>query len=258
MPRHHSPETIYHAMSRGVERRVIFTNDGDYHAFIEHVAAACKADSASLFAHCLMPNHFHLLIAVNQTPLAVTMQKALTRYALRFNRKQQRVGHLFQSRYTSLPCLDLGYLLQLFCYIPMNPVRAKLVARPGQWRWSSHMEFVEGPARHLSLERLEAVAGMTAAELRELYLQRIDVSGDSAPGTKQTLAEIVARAAETAGIPVNELRNGKRGNLYTQARCNAVRWASEAGYSDVELAAALGCVKSAISQLRRRFRQLGA
>ena len=96
-----------------------------------------------------MSNHFHLLLEVQQASTARVLQSLLTGYARRFNRTHHHRGHLFQGRYKAIVCDRDSYLLALVRYIHLNPVRAKMVKRPGEWQWSGHREYLGKDKRGL-------------------------------------------------------------------------------------------------------------
>ena len=79
------------------------------------------------FAWSLIPDHFHLLFKTGSVPLSTLMRRLLTGYAISFNRRHHRCGHLFPNRYKSILCQEDSYLLELTRYIHLNPLRAKLV-----------------------------------------------------------------------------------------------------------------------------------
>lgn len=81
----------------------------------------------SCYAWALIPNHFHLLLKTGQAPVATVMRRLLTGYAIYYNKRHSRCGHLFQNRYKSILCQEDAYLLELVRYIHLNPIRAKLV-----------------------------------------------------------------------------------------------------------------------------------
>jgi putative transposase len=89
-----------------------------------------------------MPNHVHLLVEAGQVPLAKFMQGVQQTYTLYFNRKQNLVGHLFQAHHKAILCDRDSYLFELVRYLHLNPVRAKLVDDPAQYRWSSHRTYL--------------------------------------------------------------------------------------------------------------------
>ena len=93
------------------------------------------------YAWTLIPNHFHLLLRIGQTPLSTVMRRLMTGYAVTFNIRHRRSGHLFQNRYKSVVCEEDPYLLELIRYIHLNPLRAKLVEdlkALDKYPWTGH------------------------------------------------------------------------------------------------------------------------
>lgn len=131
------PNTIYHVINRGNKKSVIFYDNKDYYVFLKYLKEVQKEKSFLLYSYCLMPNHFHLLIETLQTPLSQIMQKLLTLYAIYFNARYKQTGHVFQNRYKSKICEKENYLFKLVHYIHLNPVKAKLVNYPEDYKWSS-------------------------------------------------------------------------------------------------------------------------
>jgi REP element-mobilizing transposase RayT len=95
-----------------------------------------------LYAYVLMTNHVHLLIERQPDPLSGLMQRVLTGYAQYWNRAARKVGHVFQGRYQAILCQKDAYLSELVRYIHLNPVRAKMVRRAEDYRWSSHRVYL--------------------------------------------------------------------------------------------------------------------
>ncbi|MFH0783284.1 MAG: transposase [Pseudomonadota bacterium] len=130
MPRQSRIDTtgaLHHIIARGIERRLIFDDDQDRHDFIRNLGFILEQTKTTCYAWSLLPNHFHLLLKTGQAPIATVMRRLLTGHAVRFNRRHQRYGHLFQNRYKSILCQEDSYLLELVRYIHLNPLRAKLV-----------------------------------------------------------------------------------------------------------------------------------
>jgi REP element-mobilizing transposase RayT len=119
---------LHHIICRGIERRKIFYDDSDRDGILERLSAILGESRTACYAWALMPNHFHLLLKTGQTPMATLMRRLLTGYAVSFNRRHRRSGHLFQNRYKSILCQEDAYLLELVRYIHLNPLRAKIVA----------------------------------------------------------------------------------------------------------------------------------
>lgn len=122
-----SPGALHHIICRGVDRSPIFQDDIDRNDFVGRLAALCTETSTKCLAWALIPNHFHLLLQTGTIPVATIMRRLLTGYAVKFNRRHGRHGHLFQNRYKSILCQEELYLLELVRYIHLNPLRAGLV-----------------------------------------------------------------------------------------------------------------------------------
>ncbi len=117
----------YHITCRGIERKAIFIDEGDYRYFMRTLCRVVAEEVDALYAFCLMPNHVHLLIKP-RTALATCMRRLLTSYAVYFNKRYKRAGHLFQNRYASALVQSGPYFLELIRYIHLNPVRAGVVS----------------------------------------------------------------------------------------------------------------------------------
>ncbi len=141
-PRIHFPGALYHVITRGNRKQVIFLDEKDFKQFLTYLLNCKNRFSFRLYAYALMQNHLHLLIEVGEVPLSRTMQTLLFAYASYFNRRYGEVGHLFQGRYKAILCDKDAYLKELVRYIHLNPVRAGLVKRPEDYEWGSHLSYL--------------------------------------------------------------------------------------------------------------------
>ncbi|MBW1726801.1 MAG: transposase [Deltaproteobacteria bacterium] len=119
---------LHHIICRGIERKEIFKDDIDRNNFVDRLGSILAETKTPCFAWALIPNHFHLLLRTANVPIATIMRRLLTGYAVSFNRRHRRHGHLFQNRYKSILCQEDLYLMELVRYIHLNPLRAKLVS----------------------------------------------------------------------------------------------------------------------------------
>ena len=122
-----APGAIHHVIVRGIERCTIFRDDTDRFDFLERIGGIVGETNTSCYAWSLMSNHFHFLLKTGSAPIATVMRRLLTGYAVGFNRKHRRSGHLFQNRYKSILCQEDAYLKELVRYIHLNPLRAGIV-----------------------------------------------------------------------------------------------------------------------------------
>ncbi|MDF1593667.1 MAG: transposase [Desulfobacterales bacterium] len=123
-----APGAIHHIVVRGIDRKPIFQDDADRDQFLERFGNILTDGAAWCFAWALMPNHFHLLLKTGNVPISTLMRRLLTGYAIYFNHKHRRAGHLFQNRYKSILCQEDAYLLELVRYIHLNPLRAMIAS----------------------------------------------------------------------------------------------------------------------------------
>jgi len=123
-----APGALHHIICRGIERRRIFEDDEDRDNFINRLGGILSETKTPCYAWALIPNHFHILTRTGGAPLSTIMRRLLTGYAVSFNRRHHRSGHLFQNRYKSILCQEDTYLLELVRYIHLNPLRSGLVS----------------------------------------------------------------------------------------------------------------------------------
>lgn len=145
-PRLDAAGTVTHVIARGNERRPLFRDDADRERYLDLLGEACSKHAARVLAYCLMPNHVHLAIQTGSVPVSRVVHDVHSRYALYFNRRHERSGHLFQGRFQGLLVEKDAYLLEVVRYIHRNPVKARLATRPEGFAWSSHRAYLGGPA----------------------------------------------------------------------------------------------------------------
>lgn len=136
---------IYHIMMRGINRQNIFHDNDDYGRFLDTLFRFKTKCGYKIYAYCLMKNHIHLLLHVEQEPLEKTMRRICASYVRWYNTKYQRVGYLFQDRFKSEVVEDESYFLTVFRYIHQNPLKAGYVNKIDEYPWSSWHEYHKTP-----------------------------------------------------------------------------------------------------------------
>ena len=196
------PDLPHHVTQRGNGGARTFFGDDDYALYRELLATSCRAAEVEIWAWCLMPNHVHLILVPSE---ADGLRRALApvhrRYAGIIHARRKRTGHFWQGRFGCV-AMDEEYLSAALRYVSLNPVRARLVDRARDWRWSSVRAHLGG--------RDDGVT--TLAPVHERYPDFANFLSE------ETDAEIIERlrSAETIGRPLcnrNSLTcwNGKRG-----------------------------------------------
>jgi REP element-mobilizing transposase RayT len=238
-PRIYYPGAIYHVMARGVDGRNIFVDDHDRAAFLDGMRIIAREASAEIIAYCLMGNHFHLAVKVGAVPLSAFMQRLLTAYCMRFNRRHNRTGHLFQARYRALLCLDDDYLARLIRYIHLNPVRAGFVSSPGDWHWSS---FKPAQADADGYSDFDPWANSVS---RDIDMSRSPIAG------KVDLEVIGSAVASRSGLDPDALRSDSRHRTVVAAKRLFVGEAFRVGYTLKSVAKWLNTSRSSVSRYAR-------
>lgn len=173
-----APGAVHHVIVRGIERRKIFKDDLDRQWFLGRLGAILIDTNTPCYAWALIPNHFHLLLRTGSMPIATVMRRLLTGYAVYFNRRYRRSGHLFQNRYKSILCQEDAYLLELVRYIHLNPLRAKLAPNFDalqSFSFSGHSALSGKVARSWQdTDFILGLFGATVKKARLEYLRYVD------------------------------------------------------------------------------------
>ncbi|WP_420489056.1 REP-associated tyrosine transposase [Neobacillus vireti] len=128
---------IYHIMLRGANRQEIFHDDEDCSRFLDLLHKYKLQTNVKIYGWCLMSNHVHLLLREGNEEISTTMKRIGVSFVLYYNGKYGTSGHLFQDRFRSENVENLRYLLTVVRYIHQNPLKAGIVKRVDEWRWSS-------------------------------------------------------------------------------------------------------------------------
>jgi REP element-mobilizing transposase RayT len=136
------PDSLWHVTVRGNARQNIFRDDSDRQFFLELLGACVKRFAWILTACVLMSNHFHLVVQLTCETLSRGMHWLNASYSQTFNRRHDRVGHLFQGRFNAFLIEKEAYSLEVLHYVVLNPVRARIVTRPEDYIWSSHRAVI--------------------------------------------------------------------------------------------------------------------
>lgn len=132
----------YHVMNRGIDRMRIFSTDEHRQIFLKLLMEASLLFQIEIHSYCLMDNHYHLLLRTPHPNLGKAMRHLIGLYTLRYNRSINRDGPLFRGRYKAILIEASDYLLKVSRYIHLNPMEAKIVENPENFKWSSYNDYV--------------------------------------------------------------------------------------------------------------------
>ena len=264
------PGAPYHLTSRGDRREVIVRDEAARACLLEVLGQALERFDASCFAYCLMGNHYHFVVQTRRANLSRLMRHVNGVYTQRHNRHHGQVGHLFQGRFKAIVVDRDAYFLEVCRYVDLNPVRAKLVRRPQDWRWSSyraHVGLEPGPA-WLESGQLYRQLAATDSAARRRYAQFVSagknvrlwdeaLSGQIYLGDERFASKVrgkTAAASDSAEIPRAQRRACRKPiEEYLAARarrdCGIVRAYFEGGHTQTAIAKTVGLSVSRVSKL---------
>lgn len=138
------PGAMYHVTARGNHRSDIFKEEIDFEFYLKCMEEALSyyKDCYRIISYCLMTNHVHIQIEAKEKPISFYIGRINNFYAKNFNKKYNFTGHLFQSRYNAEIIKNDEYVLEVSRYIHLNPVRAKMVDKPEEYKWSSYNTYL--------------------------------------------------------------------------------------------------------------------
>ena len=201
------PNILQHVIVRGIEKREIFTDDEDRRRFVKRLSNLLVSTDTDCFAWALLSNHLHLLLRPRKTTLGNFMKRLLTGYAVSFNLRHKRLGHLFQNRYKSIVCEEESYLLELVRYIHLNPLRAGIVSSLEElalYPWSGHAvllgnmdlpgqttaevlsRFSKSPKRAREIYRMFIADGVATEQKADLVGAGMEVRRDNSEGVRDS------------------------------------------------------------------------
>lgn len=247
--RFHQSLTLYHVMLRGNDGQPIFFEEEDKERLSYLIGEGVGRFGHLIHAFCFMNNHIHLAVQVQEVPLSHIMQNIAFRYCQYINKKYERIGHLFQGRYKAIIIDGEGYFKELVRYIHLNPVRAQLVDRPEQYRWSGHNAYIqqdqyswlttqvvlkrfgdtisEAIDRYLNFiqlgigveSKIDFKSGLTKGivgneEFADQFYEKAPIS----PKLEIDLPELVLLISNYCSIPIEVLRGNSRKHKENQAR----------------------------------------
>ncbi|MFB0527135.1 MAG: transposase [bacterium] len=188
---------VYHVLNRGNGGRGIFNKDQDYRAFADLIKEAKARYAIKIFAYCLMPNHFHMVVApIRAEELSKGMQWLMTSHVRRYHQHYGTSGHIWQGRFKSFIIQQDNHLLTVLRYVEGNPVRAGVVNSAKDWLWSSHGETISEKSRllldEIPIELPEDWNGYVDEPLTENELEKLhqSVNRQSPYGTSAWQIEV--------------------------------------------------------------------
>ena len=274
------PGAIYHVTSRGNAQQSIFDNKADRYHFLSILEQACKRHQWSVFAYCLMDNHYHLLIETREASLSKGMRHLNGVYTQWYNntRKEKRFGHLFQGRFKAILVDKDSYLLELCRYVVLNPVRAKMVNHSMDYPWSSYRATVgyyeagewldtDWTLSHFGRQKKRAIEKYSEFIEEGAYNESPlnDLQGQLALGSDKFVTKVFSKLPKESQKDLSEIPKKQRRKVYALSSYFKGKERTEGiynayysgGYSQREIGEYLGHHYSTISRWLKRYEEQG-
>ena len=244
---------FHHIVNRGVARDNVYRSNEDKEKYLEILCKACRIYRVNIHDYCLMDNHYHLLIETTNQNLSLFMRQINSNYAIYFNKKYKRTGHLWQGRYKSWYIVEEQYLYELFRYIEHNPIEAKITNKIGEYPFTllatilnSNLEMIPC-AEHSKIKQEIEYEGIR--EHLEMAL------------SKQELKELETRQKKKIVQKEHKYGYDKTKTLQEhfvnykskEERNQAIIEALDDGYGQAEVGRYLDITASAIAKVRKKF-----
>lgn len=204
---------VYHITSRGNARNKIFEDDKDRETFLGVLGSVVKRFNWLCHAYCLMDNHYHLLMETPEGNISKGMRQLNGVYTQAYNRRHEKVGHIFQGRYKAILVEKESHLLELCRYVVLNPVRAKIAKRPEDWKWSSYLGTagIKKASEHLTVDWILGRFGSSRKKAERLYKEFVlagikkespwgELQGQILLGRENFIEKIKALLAKGEGV----------------------------------------------------------
>ncbi len=236
MPRRDAPGVLHHVMLRGVGQCDIFRDDIDRANFLDRLRIVLRDCDLALLAFAFMSNHVHLVLRTGSIPLARAMARIDTGHALYFNRRHQRVGHLFQNRYKAAQIEDDAHLRNAIRYVHANPLEARLVgslAALEVFPWTGHAilagacqsDFLDVRAALAPFGDSLASARLALREFMREWMAPLPLAPEPSPAAlrlPQLEVELTQVAIEF-GVNPRDIAAGSRRREVSRARAELAR-----------------------------------
>ena len=244
----------YHIVNRGVEQRVVFETKEDYEHFEALMCLHAKSFGITIHNYCLMSNHYHLLIELTRPNLSKFMRQLNMNYAIYFNKKYQRVGHLWQGRFKSWYVTDEAYLFTLMRYIEQNPLKAGMVKDIAHYPYSSYHHFIDENTLPECLK--EAWIALNYKEDKEAIEAFLTQPVDMTQLQELKKASSLVEAPYIDNKPdIQKLQRMFENITDKKERNTQILKAIEQGYSQHMIAKVLGITQQAVSGAMKRYRK---
>ncbi len=243
----------HHIYNRGVERRIVFAEPKDKDKFLEIVCEVSEHYDFIIHGYVIMDNHYHLLLENKRENLSAGMRQINSAYAQYFNKKQKRIGHLWQDRFKSWYIFDETYLFTLFKYLELNPIEANITKRVGEFRYTLVHDILKNKLRVCMSDSFILQWFDSTSEL----LKSLDIK--MAEEEFEKIEQFQKEATAYKREPKKIMQKLKLKDYFTKdlSKCQRdaqIQKATKDGFTQSEVAKFLGLSSSGISRILKKLK----
>jgi len=245
----------HHVINRGVDRGDVYRSDEDKEKFLSILCKACHDYKVNVHDYCLMDNHYHLLVETTSDNLSLFMRQLNSNYAIYFNKRHHRTGHLWQGRYQSWYIIDQAYLYSLFRYIEHNPIEAKISSEVGEYPYTLLATLLT-PAQQIipCAKHSRLLAEYDNEGMHELLGRALSTEEAAALHEEQKRKVIIEeheyRQERATPLKIHFKQSGT-----LEERNQSIMTALADGYKQAEIARYLGLSPTAIAKVKVKMRE---
>lgn len=264
---------IYHVISRGNNKEYIFNESIDKGYFIKQIKETIGGMGYRVFGFVLMSNHYHMIVQIFDKKLQEIMHQINSKYSKYFNKKYERVGHVFQGRYNAIPVQDERYLIDLLRYVHQNPVKAQICQRADEYEWSSDIFYRRNMNGFICidvvLDILDKDRKAAIKKYGELMMQETDEDYENIKAIGDEAYQIMCMSRKKndvrkrldeilieTGIKMEDyylVKAGSRRRALTKYKLAYIRAALDLNYTYKEIGENINTSESAIKDLIARY-----
>ncbi len=242
----------YHIVNRGVDKRIVYKDEDDFRYFLNTLCEASLIYEVKIHSFALMSNHYHLLIETTQENLSKYMKFINASYAIYFNKKYKRSGHLWQGRFKSWYVTDNSYLYALIAYIEYNPLKAKIVKNLGDYKYSSCLYFTQKE------ESIECLKNSIVFKMYKDVNERLEfiqyAYDERVLEDIKKASNLVVTSIKTKQLNENKIKKSLEKCNDIKDRNKIIYKAYKEGFSQHKLAMIIGVSQTQISRIIKKNR----
>ncbi len=238
----------HHIINRGVNHANIYRDDADYEMFLKIACKACRAYRVVLHNYCLMTNHFHLLVETELENLSLFMKHINSNYAIYFNKKTKRSGHLWQGRFYSRYISSDAYYYTLIQYIEQNPIEAGVVTEVGEYPYTLGSVIMNRNKPVACANKSKLIEELSYENVQEMI--GVSLDDEALKILKDIEMQKVLIVDDTKRITKSEKLSEHFKDIDDKIKRNsAIIHAIEDGYTQAEVAKYISLSRSALSKI---------